>query len=142
MSSPFGPSTNRLMLCLSLSLLLLATACSKKVDEERTSSVGDSAPAAKILRDGVSFAANPDPIPGEGNPKLGITTITWKAPVRSVEIHLKSPDGQLWGQGGGSGSGTTGKWVTDGMTFYLQDGTAPNPKDASATMAVLSVPVK
>ena len=68
----------------------------------------------------------------------GTTTISWNAPNASyVEIHVGSPDGPLFASGGNLGSAQTGPWVTDGMTFYLQDGA--KPLTASNTLAKLAV---
>jgi hypothetical protein len=41
-----------------------------------------------------------------------------------------------------SGSCETGKWVTDGMTFYLQDSAVANPTDAGATIASVTILVQ
>ena len=56
---------------------------------------------------------------------LGQTTISWDATdiADRVEIRLDSVDGSLFTSGGPTGSHQTGRWVTDGMTFYLLDET-------------------
>jgi hypothetical protein len=73
---------------------------------------------------------------------MGTTTLSWQAPVAKVEIHVGSPDGTLFAAGGNQGLAETGPWVTDNMTFYLQDGTAAKPTDRSASLAILPVAVR
>lgn len=94
------------------------------------------------MRPGVTFRADPDPIIVKTTPQLGTTTLIWHAPVAKVAIRLGSPDGKLFAGGGSDGRAPTGAWVTNNMTFYLQDGTAPNPTDRSATLAMLPVAVR
>jgi hypothetical protein len=59
-----------------------------------------------------------------------------------VEIHVGAPDGPMLGQfrsrGPASGVAKTGDWVSDGMTFYLQDvaGKALIPQYTLATVRV------
>jgi hypothetical protein len=36
-----------------------------------------------------------------------------------IQIRVGSPTGPLFAYSGSSGSSTTGKWVTNGMAFYL-----------------------
>jgi hypothetical protein len=69
-----------------------------------------------------SFTMNPNPIPVAIGAVDGTTTLSWSAPTATkVEIHLSSPSGPLFANGGNSGTATTGKWVSEGTTFYLQD---------------------
>ncbi|MGA7410633.1 MAG: FG-GAP-like repeat-containing protein [Bryobacteraceae bacterium] len=92
--------------------------------------------------------ATPNPIPVPPGSVLGMTTIQWNVPAVgewftttqvSVEIHVNSPTGPLFASGGNSGSATTGEWVTDGMTFYLQDVTGNKALTASGTIATVVV---
>src|SRR5262249_14224668 len=70
----------------------------------------------------------------------GSTTISWNAPGADViEIRIGSPDGQLFTRMGYRGSIQTGIWVTDGMTFYLQDVTGGRPLTSDDTLATLVV---
>jgi hypothetical protein len=86
-----------------------------------------------------SLTASPNPIPVMGAMD-GTTTINWNAPnASSVEIHVGSPSGPIFGAGGNQGSVQTGRWVTDGMTFYLQDVTNGKSLTASNTLATLIV---
>ena len=85
-----------------------------------------------------SLTAKPNPIPVTG--VLGTTTITWMAPgTEAVEVRIGSPDGRLFVTGGDRGSAQTGAWVSDGMTFYLQDVTGGKPLTADNTLATLVI---
>ena len=87
-----------------------------------------------------SLSANPNPIPITGSDTLGMTKITWMAPAaEAVEVRVGSPDGPLFASGGSRGSGETGLWVTDGMTFYLQDVSNGRPLTAENTLATVVV---
>jgi hypothetical protein len=69
---------------------------------------------------------------------LGRTTISWSAPeAQVIEIHIGSPDGQLFTINGNRGSIQTGLWVSDGLTFYLQDVTGGKPLTSDYTLATL-----
>jgi hypothetical protein len=122
-----------LITCFCFSPLLALTACS---------SPEPPPPPAVILRPGVTLRADPNPIIPEAGGKTGKTTVYWKAPVKEVQLRLGAPNGTLWGNGPGTSHSETGAWVSNGMTFYLQDNTAPNPTDPSATLAKLTVFVK
>jgi parallel beta-helix repeat protein len=89
---------------------------------------------------GPSLTASPNPIPVTGNTILGSTTISWNAPdAQVIEVHIGSPNGPLFTQMGNRGSIQTGTWVSDGLTFYLQDVTGGNPLTADYTLATLVV---
>jgi hypothetical protein len=80
----------------------------------------------------------PDPIPVCGQPRRGATTLSWRAPlVEEVELRVGAPDGRLLARLGPIDSVATGRWVTEGMTFYLQDVTGGLPLAADHTLAVL-----
>ena len=65
----------------------------------------------------------------------GLVKLAWTAPAGMVlQIRVGAPDGALMGGGTGSGSASTGPWVKDGMTFYLQD--VSGGKDLSAANTV------
>jgi hypothetical protein len=74
---------------------------------------------------------------------LGITKLSWSAPngTRNVELHVKAPDGHLMGKGKQIGTAQTGQWVSDGMTFYLQDVTDGKPLTAANTLDTITVRV-
>ena len=90
-----------------------------------------------------AFAATPDPILiGQASTGDGATRLSWYAPsVDTVEIHVGSPDGPLFAEGGFSGFAITSDWVTDGMMFYLQDTSGGKPATSANTIAVLAVRV-
>jgi hypothetical protein len=92
-----------------------------------------------------SFLASPSEIAGDAN-GLGQTTLLfWTDKSTFVEIHVGTPDGPMLGQfrsrGVTSGVSKTGSWVSDGMTFYLQD-VAGKPLVAQYTLATVKVSVK
>ena len=89
---------------------------------------------------GPSLTANPNPITVTGNAIVGSTTINWNAPdAQVIEIHIGSPDGTLLTQQLNRGSIQTGTWVSDGLTFYLQDVTGGKPLTSDYTLATLVV---
>lgn len=91
----------------------------------------------------VSFTASPNPIPVAEGAFLGMTTISWNAPSATfVEVRVGAPDGALFTDTFHSGSAPTGLWVTDGMTFYLQDVSNNQPLTAANTLATLVVNLK
>lgn len=74
------------------------------------------------MRSTGKITADPNPVRVAGVPRVGITTVYWEVEGdRQVEVRVNAPDGVLLARSAGSGSATTGNWVTDGMTFYLQD---------------------
>lgn len=91
--------------------------------------------AGNTAMDGVTFWANPNPIHTNDNSGYGQTTLSWNAPdASSLEIRVGSATGPSMGGHPAWGSTTTGKWVHDGMMFYLQSG--------SSTLATLRVTVR
>jgi hypothetical protein len=89
-----------------------------------------------------AITASPDPAIHTANGDA-ITTISWNAPsgVTAVEVHLLGPTGPLFTTGGPAGAAVTGPWVSNGMTFYLQDasnGTGSN----STTLGTVVVTVQ
>jgi hypothetical protein len=87
-----------------------------------------------------SLTASPNPIPVTGNSIVGQTTLNWNAPdAQVIEIHIGSPNGTLLTAQGNRGSIQTGVWVSDGLTFYLQDVSGGNPLTSDYTLATLVV---
>jgi hypothetical protein len=116
----------RLKLWLAAMIVLALAGCGKTVSEQ---------PRA-------TFTANPNPITVTDGTRLGVTKLTWSTlATKGVEIHVGKPDGPLLCKGPGAGSCDTLKWVTDGMTFYLQDSTV-KATEPSATLATVVVHVK
>jgi hypothetical protein len=67
----------------------------------------------------------------------------WNAPEASrVEVRVGSPTGTLFTRQQQFGSATTGRWITDDFTFYLQDVTDGKPLDAANTLARIRIPVR
>lgn len=85
-----------------------------------------------------TLSASPNPVPA-GPSGLGTTTLSWTSTSNSVEIHVNSPSGPLFAAGGNSGTATTGPWVTNGMTFYLQDASQGSSTSAANTLATLTL---
>jgi hypothetical protein len=75
---------------------------------------------------------------------LGVTTLNWNtAGTTTVEVRVNAPNGALLSRSGsGARSATTGKWVKDGMVFYLQDVTGGLPLTAANTLATTTVRVQ
>jgi hypothetical protein len=76
-------------------------------------------------------------------PGVGRTTLSWLTRgVSSVQVRVNSPAGPpMTGFESPSGSASTGDWVTDGMTFYLQDASSGNSAGSSRTLAAVRVRV-
>jgi uncharacterized protein (TIGR03437 family) len=85
-----------------------------------------------------------NPVPALFSPYrlLGTATMTWDSPLStSVEVHVNAPNGSLMANGGPQGTATTGAWVTDGMTFYLQDVSGGRPLTAANTLNTVTAHV-
>jgi len=79
-------------------------------------------------------------IPVTGNAFHGATTLSWNAPdAKVIEVHVGSPAGPVFAEGGNRGSVDTGVWVADGMVFYLQDVSDGRPLTADYTLATVVV---
>ncbi len=69
-----------------------------------------------------SLVADPNPIQVCDLSGLGRTTLSWQIEGSSgVQVRLGSPEGVLFTEGHGEGTGTTGKWVREGTVFYAVD---------------------
>jgi hypothetical protein len=91
----------------------------------------------EVWKDGSAMFASPSTIAAGGT-----TTLVWNTPAaQTVEIHVGSASGPMFGRGGPRGSAQTGTWVTDGMTFYLQDVTNNAPLTPANTLATVVVHV-
>lgn len=115
---------------------LLLSGCSKPAPERLLKAI----PAE--TKEGTTLTATPDPIVVDDGGTLGETTINWSTPAANTEVHIGSPNGQLFVRGGKVGTAKTGKWVTNGMVFYLQDLGNPNPGSPEATLGKLAVVVQ
>jgi hypothetical protein len=87
-----------------------------------------------------SIAATPNPIVvPNGNGIYGRTTLVWNIALanQTLEVHVGSATGPLFARSGSTGTATTGLWVTNGLTFYLQNVTGgQNTTVATTTVAV------
>jgi hypothetical protein len=84
--------------------------------------------------------SKPNPIYLTDRSGLGDAKLYWKATkTPCVEIHVNSPDGPLFSKSNSNGSASTGKWVSDGTTFYLQDASTNNPRSKENTLSSVTV---
>lgn len=85
------------------------------------------------------FTASPNPVkPGsKGFAKVGLSFNT--KVTQYVEVHVNAPNGPLLCQAKSTGTCVTDDWVTDGMTFFLQNSSAAKPIDPAATLATVMV---
>lgn len=128
-----------LTLVPAVTLALILSGCGKSQSDE-TSAPPASAP---VVNSRATFTADPNPISVTDTNKLGVTKLTWNTTATpGAEIHVGKPDGALLCKGLATGSCATGKWVSDGMTFYLQDSSAANPTDPTATLGAVVVKVQ
>jgi hypothetical protein len=87
-----------------------------------------------------SISANPNPFTANSQ-GLGQTTLTWtSAGTTKVEIHVGTPNGNmLTSSGPGTFSATTGLWVRNGQTFYLQNVSNGLPLTSANTLATVTL---
>lgn len=96
--------------------------------------------ATPAVSDGPTISASPNPINSNGT-GFGMTTISWSAPMAQlIEVRISSPTGALFTDNFPTGSMPTGAWVTNGMTFYLQD-VSNGSANGGTTIATLTVTV-
>jgi Ferritin-like domain len=95
--------------------------------------------AAETAGGGI-LTASPNPIPVSlaNGATTGSTTITYNAPVSSVQLRLNSPSGPVVQNGSGSGTYNTGN-LPSGTVFYLQDSSQGNSQSAANTLATLTI---
>jgi hypothetical protein len=89
---------------------------------------------AEEFVEGAFLAASPNPIVVCDQTGLGTTELQWASNVPRVELRVGSPSGALMTYGAASGSAKTDKWVADGTTVYLLDGSRRS-KDDSTVLA-------
>jgi hypothetical protein len=97
--------------------------------------------AADTPGSGVTFSASPNPVVPAGPTGLGLVTLSWNAPgLARVQVRVNSPEGPVMtGVEPGAGTASTGEWVTDGMTFYLQDAGSGDSSGGAKTLATVRV---
>lgn len=86
--------------------------------------------------------AAPNPVVPRQGRAYAVTALTWTgSDVDEVEIRIGGPDGPLFARGGRSGTATTGEWVSDWMTFFLQDVSEGRPLTIAHTLGSVCVRV-
>ena len=120
---------------LLLAAVFLTGACSKPAPDPPAKAI-----PAKVV-EGTTLTADPNPILSDGS-GLGETTIAWSTKASHVDLRIGGPGGKLFGGGGSTGTARSGKWVNDGMTFYLQNKDAAEPTSADATLGAITVAVQ
>lgn len=116
--------------------MLFTAACAKPAPDP----VAKAVPA--VVKAGTTLTADPNPIITSEGTGLGETTLHWSTPAAHVEMHVDAPTGPLMGTGESQGSMRTGKWVHDGMKFYLQDRDAPDRASEAATLGTIAIVVQ
>lgn len=90
-----------------------------------------------------AIIADPNPIKVCDGSGLGVTTLalTIEPPIVRVDVRVDSPGGSQLATKAESGYVTTGKWVNDGMLFYLQDVTGGKSLTPDNTLAAVTARV-
>ncbi len=87
------------------------------------------------------FSANPNPVSVTDGSGRATVMLTMNDPSASeLQIRVGAPNGAELYDGSGVGTATTGKWVTDGMVFFLQD--VSNGKSLTSANTIDTVAVK
>jgi YD repeat-containing protein len=87
-----------------------------------------------------SITAGPNPIQVCDDTGVGVTTLSWSTSGTSeVDVRVGAPNGTLFVTAGPTGSVTTGKWVNQGMVFYLQNASYGDRTSAANTLATVTV---
>jgi hypothetical protein len=133
---------SRLMI-LAVALLVMAGCANSPQNNTGTTSAPSpqtSTGAPVNVAKNATITANPNPIKVCDGTGLGVTTLTFDAKGPSlVEVRVGTPSGGLLAHSGPTGTATSGKWVSDGTVFYLQDvsgGKATTPDNTLATLTV------
>jgi hypothetical protein len=96
---------------------------------------------ATVTMIGGTISLNPNPIHDPSG--AGVTTVSWNSyGTTAVQVRVDSPSGApfaYWGSG--AASETTGRWVINGMKFYLQDVSDGKPLTSANTLAVATAVV-
>jgi len=91
---------------------------------------------------GPTLTATPNPILA-GGAFFGTATINWNAPAAQIiEVRVGGPSGALFTHNINNGSMATGPWVTNGLTFYLQDVTGGKTLTSENTLATVTINLK
>ena len=97
-----------------------------------------TAVGVEVWRNGASINVYPNPIQTSASAVAAF--VSWNAPNASiVEVHVGSPSGPLLTHYNNHGTVTTGPWLSDGMTLYLQDVSSGQALTAANTLATTVV---
>jgi glucose/arabinose dehydrogenase len=98
---------------------------------------------AKVTLISGTISISPNPIHVHDGSGVGVGTVTWTSKgTKFVEIHVNAPDGPGFsGSPAGTFSAVTGKWVANGMKFYLQDVSDGKPLTSANTLAIATAVV-
>ncbi len=111
--------------------LLAISGCSSPTPKNTSASLPPS------TSKNATITADPNPIQVCDSSGTGLTKLTWTSVGPAVvEMHVNSPNSDLLARTGANGTAATGKWVTNGMIFYLQDvtgGRSLTPENTLAT---------
>jgi len=137
------------LMILAVALLTLASCSGGEQNTTGTNSSASSASSPQTppvlpanVNKNATITADPNPIKVCDGSGLGITKLDYSAKGPSfVEVRVGSPSGALLAQTGPVGTATTGKWVTNGMVFYLQDISGGKPATPENTVATVTVNV-
>lgn len=100
--------------------------------------IGNAPASVESGQASISATPNPIVVPAGGS-VYGKAVLIWDtaAANQTLEVHVGSPNGPLFARSGSTGTSTTGNWVTDGLTFYLQNVTGgQNVTIATTTVSV------
>lgn len=87
------------------------------------------------------IAAHPNPVIVTDYSGLGATNLSWLCTrAKTVDVRIGNPTGPLLSRTGPVGGTSTGKWVHDGMKFFVLDtsGGQPGRTLADVTVSVVS----
>ena len=140
LSSEWAASLKKLahdrVLCILTLSLLVISGCSSPTPKN----AGASLPPSTSKN--ATIMADPNPIQVCDSSGTGITKLTWTSVGPAVvEMHVNSPNGDLFARTGANGTATTAKWVTNGMIFYLQDVTGEKSLTPENTLATFTAKV-
>jgi hypothetical protein len=142
----------RTSICRLLPLVLAATglaisACSEQPQQKQSqpnppqSNANASSSGTKTQAVG-TITANPNPIQVCDRSGAGVAVLSWTSTgATTVEVHVGKPDGDLLARSAPNGNATTGKWVRNGMVFYLQDASKGRPIASENTIATVTVSI-
>ncbi len=89
-----------------------------------------------------TLTISPNPI-SAADGIFGTATLNWNSSSSAlVEVRVNAPNGPLFAAGSSQGSATANGWVTNGMTFYLQDVSQGEILTPSYTIATATATVQ